>query len=129
MGPLRGGLSLTLLPGAAWAEVCDKERPLLETGTQGTALSEALHLFTSPFGLALALLFLLALVIRKKWVLWICCALSSLTLLTLAVNPALPDPTGVRYFAVIEGCIGPQSLSFLFLGCMIAATALLARRT
>lgn len=128
MGPLRRGLILALVPIQAVAEVCDKERPLLEPGTPATALTEALHFILSPMGIAVTALFIVATAARNLWLHWASFGLTSLALIALLINPALPDPTGIRYFAVMEGCIGPQTLSFLLLSGFAGTTAFLARR-
>lgn len=128
MGPLRRGLMLGLAPLPAWAEVCDKERPYWEPGTAPTAWSEALHFLLSPAGIFVALLFFLAVAIRTPWLLWFSVAASCLSLLALAINPALPDPTGMRYFAVMEGCVGSSTLSVVFLLLIAGVAASVARR-
>ncbi len=128
MGSLRRGIILGLIPIQAAAEVCDKERPLLEQGTQGSALSEALHLFLSPIGIFAAILFLIAIAVRRPWLLWASFAVSAMLFLSLIINPAFPDPTGFRYFAVMEGCIGSQNLSLAITGLLTVTTFILARR-
>ena len=130
MGSLRRGLSigLCLSPAPALAEVCDKERPHWNTESQAAWLSEALHLFLSPLGIFVAVLFIIALLTRKTWLNWTSLAVTCLVLIALLINPALPDPTGLRYFAVMEGCISSQNLSFLLLVAFAFTSAICARR-
>lgn len=97
---------LLLLPGAARAEVCDKERPDWN-GVPVTALGEAVTLLFSPIGLFLLISTVAALRFRAQWggvvvtVGWT----SFATLLTMG------DPTGgVRKAAISEGCIGSPTL-------------------
>ena len=66
MGSLRRGLILALLPSAAWAEVCDKERPAWD-GAPVTPVTEAVALFSSLPALVLICATLLALRFRHQW--------------------------------------------------------------
>lgn len=127
MGSVRRGLVLCLVPLPAWAEVCDKDSPSVELGSQTTAWSDALHFFLFPAGIVVALLFFVAMVLRKPWILWFSAAASCLSMLALAINPALPDPTGMRYFAVMEGCVGAQTLSMVLLLVLTGVAAMTAR--
>ncbi|MEO0937762.1 MAG: hypothetical protein AAFY38_06375 [Pseudomonadota bacterium] len=95
-----------LLPGAAWAEVCDKQRPDWN-GVPVTAFGEAVTLLFSPIGLFLLISTVAALRFRSQWggvavtVGW--------TFFVTALT--LWDPTGgVRDAAMREGCIGAPTL-------------------
>ena len=112
MGPLRGGLILSLLTSPAIAEVCDKERPDWD-GTPATALSEAVTLFASPLGLALLVATAFAIRFRSVWgglAVTVCWT----AFVTFVVQY---DPGDLRQMAMAEGCIGEPTL---FLGLAIA---------
>lgn len=128
MGPLRRGVIIGLVPVQAAAEVCDKERPSGRAETPTEILSEVLHLFLSPIGIVAAGLFILAVTTRKPFALWASCLASLGLLAALVINPGFPDPSGVRYFAVIEGCIRSQTLSILLCTIFAGTAAFLARR-
>ena len=98
-------ISATLLPGAAWAEVCDKARPGWDGGQVGP-VGEAISLLLSPAGLALLGLSLIALRFRQQWI-----GLGAVLLWTVFITVVtMADPTGLRADAMIEGCIGPPTL-------------------
>ncbi|WP_299694077.1 hypothetical protein [uncultured Tateyamaria sp.] len=119
MGPLRRGLILTLVPGTAWAEVCDKARPGWD-GTQASAVSEAVNLMTSPAGLILLLISALALRFRYQWV-----GLAAVLMWTAFITMVtMADPTGIRADAMVEGCIGPPTL-FIALAAAICVAIVL----
>ncbi|WP_299551496.1 hypothetical protein [uncultured Tateyamaria sp.] len=106
MGPLRRGLILALLPGAALAEVCDKERPLWDGPSHASMLDEALNLFLSPAGVILLVLSMAALRFRNQWI-----GLATVLLWTVFVTMVtMTDPTGVRLQAMTEGCIASPTL-------------------
>ncbi len=112
MGPLRGGLILSLLAGPVGAEVCDKVRPNWD-GTPASALSEAVALFGSPLGLFLLIATAFAIRFRHAWA-----GLATVIGWTGFVSIILAkDPTGIHEFAVLEGCVGPPTL---FVGVTIA---------
>ena len=119
MGPLRGGLILSLLAGPAWAEVCDKERPLWD-GTQATAVSEAIALFGSPLGLVLLLITALVVRFRSVWG-----GLAATVGWTIFISIVVAsDPSGVTELAMNEGCIGPPTL-FIALSIAICIATIL----
>ncbi|WP_299722612.1 hypothetical protein [uncultured Tateyamaria sp.] len=107
MGPLRGGLILTLLPGVAWAEVCDKVRPLWTPGTEASAWGEMIALMGTPFSLALLLMSAVAVRFRHEWG-----ALVVVLLWTAWVSIIVFYGAGdeVQVLAAQEGCIGPPTL-------------------
>lgn len=112
MGPLRRGLMLALLPGAAAAEVCETTRPGWD-GTPVGPVQEAVFLFSTPFSLALILASLLAIRFRYQWG-----ALAVVVLWTVVVTMvSMADPTGVRDLAIAEGCAGSATL---FIGLVAA---------
>ena len=105
MGPLRGGLILSLLASPVWAEVCDKERPLWD-GVPASAVSEAIALFSSPLALLLLIATAFALRFRHAWG-----GLAVVVAWTGFITVVLTyDPTGIRASAISEGCIGPPTL-------------------
>ena len=119
MGPVRRGLILALLPGAAWAEVCETQRPDWD-GVPVTALGEAGMLFVTPFGLLLLAFTLLALRFRSQWM-----GLGAvlgwtgyITLVTMA------DPTGARVQAMAEGCVGSPTLFILAVAAICVGTVI-----
>ena len=94
-----------LLPTAAWAEVCDKERPGWDGQPVGM-LGEAVNLFLSPAGIALLVLSVIALRLRHQWV-----GLVAVILWTVFITVVtMADPTGLRPQAMVEGCIGSPAL-------------------
>lgn len=110
---------LACLPGAAWAEVCDKERPNWD-GTGVTAFGEALTLFTTPVALVLLAFTLIALRFRSQWmglgavIGWA----GFIALITTA------DPTGIRDFAINEGCIGSPTLFIAIVAAICVGTVI-----
>ncbi|MEO0403027.1 MAG: hypothetical protein AAF214_11680 [Pseudomonadota bacterium] len=119
MGSVRGGLTFTLVPGAAWADVCDKERPLWD-GAPVSAVGEAIGLFTTPAGVFLIAATALALALRSQWgglvavLLWT----GFITFVTMA------DPGGLRSDAMIEGCIGSPTLFIAAVAAICVGTVL-----
>lgn len=109
MGPLRAGVIAALLPGAAWAEVCEKVRPGWD-GTEATMVSETITQFSTVPALLLLLASAVAIRFRSQWgvatvvVLW-----------TIWVSVvAFFDATGgMRDAAMTEGCIGAPVLFIL----------------
>lgn len=92
-------------PRAAWAEVCDKERPDWD-GTRVGIVGEAINLFLSPAGIALLLLSVIALRFRHQWI-----GLAAVILWTVFITVVtMADPTGLRPQAMAEGCVGPPTL-------------------
>lgn len=103
-------LSLAVFPTATWAEVCDKERPLWNPADgPATGFDELLNLSIAPPSWMMFALTIIAVLSRKRWI--AVPALGVSLLLTLAVvQTHSEDPTGIRYFAIQEGCIGPPHL-------------------
>ncbi len=93
-------------PSVAFAEVCDKERPLWD-GTPVNAVQEALFLTASLPSLVLILVTALALRFRNRWAgLAAVCGWSAMVyLLTFG-----GDPTGIGQLAAKEGCVGSPTL-------------------
>ncbi|NBZ89101.1 hypothetical protein [Stagnihabitans tardus] len=115
-------LLLLLLPSPLRAEVCDKEAPDWD-GVPVTALSPVLDFWTSLPGLALAAVFLMALLVHRR----------AMTLLALAAGLlplvwfyGLDDGANIRTAAIREGCAGPPWLLTLSL---LAPALLLFRRS
>ncbi|WP_415921957.1 hypothetical protein [Tateyamaria sp. SN6-1] len=104
---MRGYLSsvCALTPGAAWAQACATARPGWD-GAPANALTEAVALFTSPAGIFLLVLSVVALRFRHQWV-----GLAAVLLWTVFITAVtMADPTGQRADAVIEGCVGAPTL-------------------
>lgn len=106
MGSLRRGLILSLLPGTAWAEVCDKERPNWVPGTEATAWTEMIALFTTPSSLALLLVTALAVRFRSMWGGVVAAVLWAILVSVVAFLP----PNAIKEQAISEGCIGSSTL-------------------
>ena len=105
MGPLRGRLIalLTLLPAPAMARVCENTRPdwVATDGPVG-AVGEAVYVLTSPVGLILMGLALLALIWPRRWL----AVIVALPVLALAGLLVLSRQAEVAVQAMAEGCIG-----------------------
>ncbi len=112
MGPLRRGLIVAALPGPAWAEVCDKERPDWD-GLPTTPVDEAVLLFSTLPALALIAATLLAWRFRSTWG-GLICVLAWSSLITLFISL---DADGVRDAVLEEGCRGDP---ILFIAAVIA---------
>ena len=126
MGPIRRGIVLACIPVSAAAEVCDKERPYWVPGTSPTHLSEAFHLYTSPFGLFALGTFLLACLFRKSWLFLVSAIVFTLLLAPLVADSGFSDPSGIRQAGINEGCIGPQNGAVVLTAAFAAASILLA---
>jgi hypothetical protein len=87
MGPLRGGITLSLLASPVWAEVCDKERPYWD-GSPVNVWQEPLHYYTSPAGWIVIVPFL----VNKRWIWLLTTVLWLLNSVVLVTNPDLDDP-------------------------------------
>lgn len=117
MGSVRRGLIFAILPGAAWAEVCDTVRPGWD-GTSATQVTEALGLFTSPLILFLVAALGVAVVFRHA----MGTALVALLWSFFITYLVLPDTSGVRSAAANEGCIASPAL-FIGLSAAICGAA------
>ena len=111
MGPVRGGIALSLLPGIAWAEVCAEMRPGWD-GMPTGMVEEAILLFTSPLALFLLGATAVVLFTRSQWG-GLATTIGWTGLVSLI--SFLPDP--VSDAARLEGCAGPTTL---FIGLAIA---------
>ena len=119
MGSLRRGLMLATLPTAAWAKVCDKERPDWN-GTPVMAVGEAIALFSNPVSLVLLLVTALAVRFRSQWgALAVCLAWTGWVSLI-----AFMDTGGIRSAALAEGCIGSPTL-FIVIACTLCVAAVI----
>jgi len=99
------------LPLPAWAEVCDKIRPDWD-GKAVTAVGEALYLFSTVPSLTLMIATAFAIRFRNKWGALVVVVLWSI----YATVVSFADPTGVRDFAIQEGCVGPNTLFIVAIG-------------
>lgn len=106
---------LVLLPAAAGAEVCDKERPGWD-GTPATALTEALWLAGSLPAVVLLVATALAVRFRSAW--GGLAAVSGWSIL-IGVIVFAPEsgPMGIAQAARAEGCAGSPAL---FIACVAA---------
>ncbi len=97
---------LFLLPTAALAEVCDKQRPNWDPALgPATGLDELVFLFTSLPGLGiLGALTLAALTGQKRYF-----AITALFSTLVGAALSLP-PDDLTLAAIAEGCVGPQTL-------------------
>ena len=124
MGSLRGRLIIAalLVPQAAWAEVCDKTRPgwSLDEGPV-TGGAETLYILTSPVGLGLLALIVLALVFPRRWL----AVVAALPALALAGLLGISRQSDVAAQAVAEGCIGSALPAVVLL--VLAAALVLVR--
>lgn len=124
MGPLRGGLILSLLAGPALAEVCDKARPGWD-GAPVTALDEAMFLFTTPISLFLIAALATAVVFRHA----MGAALVALLWGFYITSLILPDQAGTDAAARAEGCAASPALYIALSGAIcLAAVIYTARR-
>ena len=111
MGPVRGGLILSLLPSLAWAQTCAEQRPSWD-GRPVTMAQEAMFIATTPAALILILGTVIAARFKSSWgglvvVLGWTALVSFLTMLA-------PDS---RKQAFAEGCVGNPAL---FIGIITA---------
>ena len=109
-------LCIMLLPTTAFAEVCDKERPLWD-GTPTTAWSEAIILLTSP-----SQIILLAATMLAIWYGWrIACLILALIWVAFIPMMLTRDLDDMTWEASREGCIGSP---ILFMGLCSAISVL-----
>ena len=116
MGPVRGRVVVAqflqvVATSPAFAEVCDKERPLWNS-SRGPASSwdELVSLMTLPFSLGLLALAAIALAVGNRHLSAIASLLWASAVLVVAVDYFGPVLDDVRYYAMKEGCIGPPHL-------------------
>lgn len=114
MGPLRGGLILSLLAGPTWASTCAQINPIWD-GVRISPLQEALHLFLSPIGLVLLAATLFAVRFRSQWG----GLVAVLGWAGFATFVAMGG-TEAQQAARLEGCIGSPAL---FIGVTLAICA------
>ena len=129
MGPLRGRVTaalsapMALLPASAFAEVCDKVRPLWSLGDgPATAWDEFIGLSTLPVSLTLFTLAAISLAVRRRLLFAAAAVLWAGSALVAAANYHGLILDDVRYYAIKEGCIGPPDL---FIALAIAICALM----
>ena len=111
MGPVRGGVILSFLPGMAWAQDCTVQRPGWD-GAPVSAVQEAVFLASSPAALVLLLGTAVAIRFKSQWgslavVLGWTAFVTFLTMLAPAS----------RELAMAEGCVGSPAL---FIGIIAA---------
>lgn len=124
MGPLRGGLILSLLASPAFAEVCDKERPDWD-GIPATQVSEAIYLFTRPISLFLLAALATSVIVRHALGTAIAVLLWGFYITALV----WPDATGITASALREGCQAPPSLFIAIASALCVAAVLFTHRT
>lgn len=111
MGPVRGGVILALVPGAAWAQDCAVQRPGWD-GAAVSAVQEAMFLAYTPAALVLFLGTIAALRFKSHW--------GSLAVVlgwTAFVSFLTMFAPASRVAAVTEGCVGSPTL---FIGIIAA---------
>lgn len=121
MGPVRGGLILSLLASSTMAEVCDKERPRWDPASgPASMLDEFFALILNPF--VLGMLCLTAVAILSKWRIpkWILAVVWLSLSILIGIDHYGPVLNDVRWFAMQEGCIG-SPLLFIALAIAICA--------
>ena len=119
MKRLAFSLAALLLPTTATAQVCASARPGWDGAPVGAA-AEAFNLFTSPAGLVLIGISVIALRFRSQWI-----GLATVLLWTVFITVVtMADPTGQRIPAMAEGCIGPPTL-FIVLAAAICVAIVL----
>ena len=94
-------------PTAAWAEVCDKVRPLWAPGSQATGWDELLGLMGTPPSLVLLVLSALAVRFRHQWGALIVVLLWTGWVSLVALVGVDND---VQALAIAEGCVGSPVL-------------------
>ncbi|MEO9684727.1 MAG: hypothetical protein ABJR46_03055 [Tateyamaria sp.] len=113
------GSVIVALPGAAWAEICDKERPNWD-GTDVTAIGEAFTLFTTPVALVVLAFTIIALRFRNQWM-GLGAVLGWTGFIALITTA---DPTGTRNLAIAEGCIGSPTLFIAVVAAICVGTVI-----
>lgn len=111
MGPVRGGVILALLPGAAWAQSCAEQRPTWD-GMPVSVAQEAVFLATSPAALVLFLATVIAARFKSSWGGLV--VVLGWTALVTFLTMLAPDS---RKQAFAEGCVGNPAL---FIGIIAA---------
>lgn len=111
MGPVRGGVILALLPGAAYAQTCAVQRPDWD-GAPVTAIQEAAFLAASPAALVLFLGTIAAVRFKSQWG-----ALAVVLGWTTFVTFLTMLAPASREVAMAEGCVGSPAL---FIGIIAA---------
>ena len=111
MGPVRGGLILSLLPGVTWAQSCATQRPSWD-GAPVSEAQEVVFLASSPMALILFLATAVALRTKSSWggLVVVLGWTAFVTFLTMLA----PD---ARKQAIAEGCVGNPAL---FIGIIAA---------
>lgn len=119
MGPLRRGLILATLPGAAMADACAVQRPDWD-GMPVSGVDEAIQLASSPLTLILIAATFLAIRFRSQWG-----GVAIVVLWTILVSMlTMVDPTGTRAPGMAEGCIGSPTLFITAVAAICVATIL-----
>ena len=104
MGPVRGGLILSLLPGSAFAQSCAMQRPGWD-GTPVSAVQEATFLAASPASLLLMLGTAAAFRFKSQW--GALAVVMGWTAFVTFLTMLAPAP---RKLAMAEGWIGSPAL-------------------
>lgn len=112
-----------LMPGPAFADVCQTVRPGWD-GLPVTIWGEALALLVSPAALFLLAASATALILRSAWgVLVVCVLWSGLTMLIAA-----GDPGGLRGQALAEGCRASPAVFIIAVAALCGAMILYTSR-
>lgn len=116
---------LILLPSPAFAEVCDKERPLWD-GSKVGPVEELIYIVASPHGALLILLTVAAVLIRKFWVSFPVAALLLLFALMLYWDWSIYGD-GIAYPAYREGCRGAPHVAIACLAAIALGLVLISK--
>ncbi|WP_439122403.1 hypothetical protein [Marivita sp.] len=111
MGPVRGGLILSLMPGMALAQDCALQRPDWD-GAPVSAVQEAVFLASSPAALILMLGTVAAIRFKSQWG-----SLAAVLGWTAFVTFLTMLAPASRKLAMAEGCVGSPAL---FIGIIAA---------
>lgn len=102
------GLALAILPSAALAEICDKERPYWSPADgPATGLDELFHIATTLPGLGILGAFTLALLTGRKLYFGVAALFSGIVCLGLWYE----SRSGLHALGRAEGCVGDLTLT------------------
>ena len=121
---MSAALALTFAPLPAFAEVCDKVRPLWDPSAPATSWDELIGLMATPPSLALLVLSALAVRFRHQWGALIVVVAWSVWVSVVALSA----PDEVRLAAIAEGCIGSPVLFIIAVAAICGAMILYTSR-
>ena len=121
MGSFRGGVILTAfaaIPMPAFADICAQVRPDW-TGSEATAVTEAIALFGTPPSLFLVVATALAVRFRSQWG-----GLAVVVAWAIWTSAVALNGNDQLAQATIEGCVGSPALFLIGVALMCAGTVL-----